>query len=120
MKKIAKISVINAFFNNNITLEILKIGGITDKKVAVLSKRVNSENIKATYIDDVHKALKTITEALENWDETRKLVSVELWNYYNLMKFDNFEMQQQKIAVKMLKDSWKAMPRYRKDEHVKK
>ena len=120
MKKTQKISVINAFFNNNETLETLKKGGVTDKKVAILSKRVNNEHIKATYIDDVHKALKVITKALDNWDETRALVSDNAWNYYNLMEFDNFEMRQQKIAIKMLKDCWKALPTYRKAEHVKK
>jgi len=119
MKKTNKISVINAFFNSNATLEILKKGGITDKKVATLSKRVNNANIKATYIDGVHKALKTITAALDNWDETYKLVSKELWDYYNLMQFDNFEMQQQKTALKMLKDCWRAIPVYRRAEHVK-
>lgn len=119
MKKSDKISVINAFFNNNATLEILKKGNITDKKIAVLSKRVNNKNIKATYIDAVHKALKTISEALANWDETRALVSEETWDYYDLMKFDNFERLQQKIALKRLKNCWKALPIYRKTDHVK-
>ena len=120
MKKTDKISVINAFFNNNVTLDILKKGGITAKRVSLLSKRVNRADIKANYIDAVHKGLSTVAAALSNWDETYALVGSELWDYYNLMKFDNFEMQQQKIALKQLKDCWKAMPIYRKAEHVKK
>jgi len=119
MKKTDKISVINAFFNNNDTLKILEKGCISAKKVTILSKRVNNERIKATYIDGVHKALQIITDALNNWDETRALVSNELWEYYNLMQFDNFEMTQQKIALKQLKDCWKALPAYRKADHVK-
>ena len=106
MKKNDKISVINTFFNSNETLATLALGGITDKKVALVSKRVNREDIKATYIDDVHKALKTIADALTNYDETISLVGSELWDYYKMMDVENFEMIQYKIAIKMLNNAW--------------
>ena len=119
MKKTDKISVINTFFNVEKTINILAEGGISAKKVSLLSKRVNKEDIKANYVEGVYKAIQTITKALENWDETMALVSKDLWDYYKLMDFDNFETRQRKVAVKIIKDSWKALPNYRKAEHVK-
>jgi len=119
MKKTQKISVINAFFNDNTVLDILEYGEITEKKIAILSKRVNNEDIKATYIDAVHKAVATIANAVKNWEEVYKMVTPETWIYYMMMDFDNLEMDARKAAFKQLKTSWRALPKYRKADHVK-
>ncbi len=120
MTKTQKISVINTLFNEETTLNILKNGGITDKKTSLLSKRVNRPDVKAVYVDGVHKVLPLIIEAVANYTETLRLVDQEAWDYYALMEFDNLETRALKTAIKMLKDAWKKLPKFRKAEHVKK
>lgn len=117
MTKTQKISEINTYLNNEKVTKVLsevKIGGLS-----LLSKRVNREDIKATFVVDVYNTLPRIETVLINYRETRALVPQKMWDYYKLMGFDNLETRALKDTIKQIKDTWRTLPKFRKADHVK-
>ena len=101
--------------------KMFKRAKISSKGVQLLVKRMEREDVKASFKHLVHSNLCAIyTINFPDYTEAWMLVSEETWAFYDMMGFEGHREQNILAeSLKSLKEAWKNMPTFRKDDHAK-
>ena len=100
---------------------ICKLAKVKDSQIPLIIKRIEREDIKANFINENYKVLKNMyPKSFIACEEARAMVPEATWDYYDMMGFT--DLAEQIILTKAIKQfrlEWKALPKFRKADHVK-